>query len=700
VGLGKTVQAGLILSELRDRGAIDRALVLTPAGLRDQWSSELHVRFGLDPVIVDAHEVRRRGAQLTVGVNPWTTFPLVVASMDFVKRPEVRPALESCRWDLIIVDEAHGVAPGSDRHASVNALCEAAPYVVLLTATPHSGDRAAFESLCRIGAVDGHSRAALLLFRRTRRDLTLTHDRRNHWLRVDPSTEELRLHEELSRFTSAVRAEHGDRVLALATLHKRALSSPQSLRLSVERRMSTLQGDRFDLALQLALPLDDGGGEFDPSDDVPAWTVPGLKDSAHERRLLEGLAATAREACRFESKLRTLVHLLTKLAARSEPAIVFTEYRDTLLHLEKELEGHPGLAGRTIAVLHGGLTRNERSRVVDAFQRGHCAILLATDAGGEGLNLHQVSRVVVNLELPWNPVRLEQRIGRVDRIGQRRRVHAFNLIASQVGECRILDRHRERLAQARQDLDVADPLGIEVDEDAAAFEAATSRHSDKAADFTGRDATPTRSASAGPTSPLALYEVPDLTTAASAEHGRLLWGRRLEAVDPRREGLEMFERPDPLLAFARRPSTRARLAGVLMMLESRSSDGSGRIVTSRIVPVVIGLTKAVNRGEVLSLASALVFWLEQSPTPLLADETSGVHRRFWDARLSREHAIAECQLRRDRAMFQPGLFEARLPRERDARTLREAEINQRLAMLARAGEHTAPRRRVVLIMIP
>src|SRR5206468_2764994 len=127
----------------------------------------------------------------------------------------------------------------------------------------------------------------------------------------------------------------------------------------------------------------------------------------------------AREAARHETKIARLVRLLEVLR---EPVVVFTEYRDTLLHLQRRL-------GFSAAALHGGLTRDERSAALADFASGRRRVLLATDAAGEGLNLHQACRVVVNLELPWNPMRLEQRIGRVDRIGQRRTVHAFHLIA-------------------------------------------------------------------------------------------------------------------------------------------------------------------------------------------------------------------------------------------------------------------------------
>src|SRR5207245_2737677 len=132
--------AGLLASELRARGAIDRLLVLAPAGLREQWVAELHGRFAIEATLVDAHSLRRIASTLPIDLNPWTTLSAAVASIDYVKRPEVLPLAARCLWDLIVVDEAHASAAGSDRRAAVHALCARASYVLLLTATPHNGD--------------------------------------------------------------------------------------------------------------------------------------------------------------------------------------------------------------------------------------------------------------------------------------------------------------------------------------------------------------------------------------------------------------------------------------------------------------------------------------------------------------------------------------------------------------------------------
>jgi len=454
VGLGKTIQAGLVCAELLVRGAIDRVLVLTPAGLRGQWRDELLKRFSIRATTIDAPALRTTAATLPVGLNPWSTQPIAIASIDYVKRPEVLPAVAACSWDLVIVDEAHGVGGDSDRHVAVSILAARAAYVLLLTATPHSGDRRAFASLCELGSLDADP---LLVFRRSRNSVQIGEPRRVHITAARPSADERRMHRSLADYTAAVRADrrefHDASWLALSVLHKRALSSAWSLAQSIDRRLaSLLPVGASDSAAQLILPLGDPDGERSTDDEAPAWPADlCLFDADHERRLLTELAAHARTAARHETKLAMLRRLLRR--AR-ESAVVFTEYRDTLLHISRVLD-------LPCVVLHGGLTARERAAALAVFASEPRTVLLATDAAGEGLNLHQSCRLVVNVELPWNPMRLEQRIGRVDRIGQTRTVHAFHLVATGTGEPHILRRLTQRVAAAQAEIGAPDPVGID-----------------------------------------------------------------------------------------------------------------------------------------------------------------------------------------------------------------------------------------------
>lgn len=466
VGLGKTIQAGLIASELLSRAVIERVLVLTPPGLRDQWLQELQDRFAIHATGVDGQVLRQLAVTLPIGVNPWHTLAVAVASIDYVKRAEVLPAAASRPWDLVILDEAHACAGESDRRAAAHVLAAAASYVLLLSATPHNGDRDAFQALCAIGAfaVDPEAndsaadgiKAPLLAFRRTRTDAGVGTNRRVHIVRVRPSADEARMHEQLVRYRDAVHAEGAERGrdawLALSVLHKRALSSAWSLSRSVERRLAALGLEVGTVAAQMALPLGGPQGELIAADEPPSWPADlRLSDPARERRLLSSLYRRARSAALRETKI---VALATLLRRARQPAIVFTEYRDTLQHVQRCL-------ARPALVLHGGLTRSERSSIIQSFARDPHGLLLATDAAAEGLNLHHHCRLVINLELPWNPMRLEQRIGRVDRIGQRRTVHAVHLITVGTGETRLLARLRARVARANADVGAPDPLDDE-----------------------------------------------------------------------------------------------------------------------------------------------------------------------------------------------------------------------------------------------
>jgi superfamily II DNA or RNA helicase len=654
VGLGKTIQAGLVIAELRARGAADRVLVLTPAGLREQWALELLERFGIEAAVVDMRGARLRAAELPVGTNPWTTFPIAVTSIDYVKRPEVRPSVEACRWDVVVVDEAHNAAAASDRHNAVAALCERAAHVLLLTATPHNGDSAAFASLCGLGRAGGDE---LLVFRRTGAELALGRGRRVHNLRVHPSPAERRMHTALSAVAAAVSRQRIDAHLVLGMLHKRALSSPHSLEQSVARRLAVLNAAHNDFELaQLALPLGDSAGECDDADAPPAWACALADDPAVERRLLAPLQHAARAAAASESKLLALQRLLRRLHARGEQAIVFTEYRDTLFHVQSQIRGE-------VAVLHGGLTRDQRRAALECFVSRRVPVLLATDAAGEGLNLHHTCRVAINLELPWNPMRLEQRIGRVDRIGQRRIVHAFHLIAQDTYETRLLDRLKARVAIAQRDIGAADPLALRAD--------------------TELDISRWLIDQVAPPLPVHVYPPMALMRSvrheATEEHARLVLARAMDAPDepPAR----------PLVARSRRWRTRLRLrGGTLAVRRSVWEDACGRPVASQ-VSAVVAPCEALAHGD------------HHATDPVQA------HEQFWTTRRRREQAIAEIVAARlDARDFQPGLFDRRTEYQFTEASRHRAEASgerqRRIAAAEQAARVTALPTQTVLVLKP
>jgi superfamily II DNA or RNA helicase len=431
VGLGKTIEAGLILAELRARGWVERALILCPAGLRATWATELQQRFNIACAVLDQAAIAETMAALPPGVNPWSGHATIVASIDLAKRDDVRAALDGIAFDVLIADEAHHLTPGTDRGDTVRRLASRTPWCVFVSATPHSGDAAAFDYLCNLG---GHG-DGLTIFRRSGPDAGRNADRRERVVRVRPSADETETLAAAAAYARAIWRQHGSRDPAVRliaiTIARRAASSPLALRRTLIRRLSLLS--TASEPEQAALPWE----EPDGSDaDMPATLLcrPGLDDARSERDTLEELVRRLADA--RAAKIDWLLRFL--LRAR-EPAIVFTEYRDTL---DAVLAALPAsLCARSICGAH---PPELRQHAVDAFNGGGVDVLVATDTAGEGLNLHRRCRLVIDMELPWNPVRLEQRLGRVDRLGQQRRVHALRLVYPNSIEARVLDRVRAR----------------------------------------------------------------------------------------------------------------------------------------------------------------------------------------------------------------------------------------------------------------
>ena len=638
VGLGKTIQAGLVLAELLARGQLSRAIILTPPGLRNQWADELATRFGIDATVVDAAALRRQVAALPSGMNPWAVWRVAIASLDFVNRPEVLRGLASLLWDLLVVDEAHQTATARERGVAVDALGTLARRVVLLTATPHAGDADPFSALCDTGRLAGEG--PVVMFRRTRRDVGLAIARRVRLLAVRPTAAERRAHGLLDAYTGRVWREaagdgDADARLAMIVLRKRALSSMASLASSLEHRLSWLSGRRAGTSVQLPLPLTDpeDAGERQTGDAEPdaALRAPGMADTATELELLTEVLDAARAAATSESKLAALARLLRRAG---EQAIVFTEYRDTLSRIAHEMGAHTA-----IAVLHGGLTRAERSAAERSFTAGPTRVLLATDVGGQGLNLHHRCRLVINVELPWSPVRVEQRIGRVDRIGQRHRVHAVHLLARGTGEEQILARLVARIERAREAVGaVSDPIGSTTERqvEAAMMDlTSASAGSSTPGPSSLPGGTPKQAARAVEGTTTAWQVLPadqsspaaapfvtvDLRADARREVERLQWLRRLLDAGyrgrPRSEssGLEEPDRPDgargdldgrgPWVAAVslarlrqgRRGEDLQLPRGVAALFLSRVVDARGGLTEEGIVPVLVPLGCPRNPGR-------------------------------------------------------------------------------------------------------
>jgi superfamily II DNA or RNA helicase len=426
VGLGKTIQASLALSELRRFVRALTAMVLVPAALRDQWKAELKERFDIAVEVLDLDRLRNVGPQ---AADRWPTPGVWLASLDFLKQPHVAQLLSGAIWDLLVIDEAHVVSGDSVRHELAVLAASRARRLMLLTATPHSGDDQRFGRLMSLGALPVQH-DEVVAFRRTRTDVGWSLQQRVRWHGVTPSAEEREAFAALGRFERAVLDGPlaATAPLLLSVFRKRALSTMAALALSVERRLAWLQSQTGPVeAVQLPLFLEE---QDDLSKEVAALRLESGLGTGSERGLLERTLRHARRAARHSSKLSRILSLLHHT---SDPLILFTEFRESLEALASVLGSKC-----STAVLHGGQSEEERRRELARFSNGDARLLLATDVASQGLNLQHRARWIVNLELPWNPVRLEQRIGRVSRIGQTRPVHATILVGRHSAESSVL----------------------------------------------------------------------------------------------------------------------------------------------------------------------------------------------------------------------------------------------------------------------
>ena len=481
VGLGKTIEAGLITLELLARKQAERVLVLTPANLREQWRDAFSHFFHMPLESLSTSEIRKLGRRLPPGANPWGHFPYVVASIDYAKQDTVKNLILQQTWDLVIVDEAHGSAApaigvrgsaNKERYDFVQQLARRAKHLVLATATPHNGYSASFASLLRmldeteeggtitypLGLVDGdvqtpiirRQRAARHVVQRRRQDVQDWFEREHKRspfpkrnskeVLIEPSKPELEVYR---AFQSYQRFIFGDKkasdVHVLArwmVMHflRRATSSPSALKASLRNRIAKLERkldepDEADEHVSSSVTdaykgavLDLGSSElFDESeldDKLDRLSILERAEMQGEIGFLQAvLTAVNRWQPGSDTKLKTLRSLLSDVGelGRYARTIVFTRYTDTMSYLANELAKEPSLK---IFTVDGSLSDKARAERITAFQNAKRGVLVATDAISEGLNLQFAANQLVHYELPWNPNRLEQRNGRVDRFKQ------------------------------------------------------------------------------------------------------------------------------------------------------------------------------------------------------------------------------------------------------------------------------------------
>jgi len=485
VGLGKTIEAGLILRELKLRGLVKRTLVIAPKGLVTQWVAEMHTHFDEDfrLLIPSDFSAYRRIAKED---NIWQSHPQVVCPMDSVKPLESRrgwsakqvadynqerfDGLVSAGWDLVIVDEAHRLGGSTDQVARFKlgqGLCEAAPYFLMLSATPHQGKTDAFHRLVSlldaeafpdVGSVTRdrvqpyvirtEKRHAITaegkpLFKPRRTELAPvswgeTH--RDQQLLYEAVTEYVRV-----GYNQAMREKRSYIGFLMILMQRLVVSSTTAIRTTLERRLEALRSPAEQLSL-FPVFSEDEWADLDGQEQIESLLTTRMKALNNERAEVKLLLEAATRCIRAggDAKAEALLDWLYKLQAEEgDPelkALVFTEFVPTQQMLQEFLTER----GFQVVCLNGSLGMDERKKVQEAFAED-ARILISTDAGGEGLNL-QFCHVVINYDIPWNPMRLEQRIGRVDRIGQTHVVRAVNFVFEYSVEHRVREVLEEKLA--------------------------------------------------------------------------------------------------------------------------------------------------------------------------------------------------------------------------------------------------------------
>ena len=490
-GAGKTIMAGMLIKELQRRQAVKHVLIVVPAGLTDQWRRELLTKFGEDFTTVSrAYMAQRHLDDLDV----WRSTQLVITSLDFAKQKNMRRALESVEWDLVIVDEAHKMAAyvrpnGSTEKTQAYRLGEVlsrrSTNFLLMTATPHKGDPENYRLLVALidpqwGYASSHSPSNNpLVLRRTKEEMRkpngdpLYPDRVVETIHYNLSPREGALLEHAQafikgRYARALKGNKSSAAFALMTLGRRMASSPYALKESLQRIKAVtearLQRNRVRTASDDADSHSDGSDIADWEDlpeterweresraEVEAAMLADTKQLQGELRELEGLITGADAIIRHadQEKVKELKKACDLwVRERHNQLIIFTEFKDTLDYLLSCLHEW----GYSTTQIHGGMATEERRKAERTFWKGEAQILLATEAAGEGINL-QCCHVMINFDIPWNPGRLEQRMGRIHRYGQQAdKVYIFNLLARNSMEDEVKATLLEKLKLMRKDL--------------------------------------------------------------------------------------------------------------------------------------------------------------------------------------------------------------------------------------------------------
>ncbi|MBO0854416.1 MAG: DEAD/DEAH box helicase [Nocardia sp.] len=462
VGLGKTLEIGMILSELVRRGRGERILVVTPRHVLEQMQHELWCRFALPFVRLDSAGIQKVRQKLPATRNPFTYYKRAIISIDTLKSPRYKAHLERQHWDAVVIDESHNLTNvGTLNNELARILAPNTEALILASATPHNGREDSFAELLRLldptaVAADGSftkDDVQSLLIRRHRHHSEVAAEVGSDWAEradpvhrlIAPSSAEERVAQELSQVwlhPESGRSPYSGDTKALFpwTLAKAFLSSPAALRESINQRRTKLREE----------------GSPDQRTELEALTtLADLNDKAFTES---------------SGKQAALIDRLAEIgvgAKSSTRAVVFAERVATLKWLVDLLPTALGLKPQNVAMLHGGLSDVEQQQIVDSFklETSPIRVLVTGDVASEGVNLHSQCHHLIHYDIPWSLIRIEQRNGRIDRYGQKHRPVISSLILAPQdpefsGDLRVLSRLLERENQAHGTLgDVASLMG-------------------------------------------------------------------------------------------------------------------------------------------------------------------------------------------------------------------------------------------------
>lgn len=503
-GAGKTIMTGLLLKELLMRRIVERILIVTPGGLTKQWQEdEMGVKFNIPFKLVNRDVFSSEPAV-------FQTSDRIVASIDFICRDDIMQVVAKTTWDMVVFDETHKLSAyeygekiyKSKRYEAAHILSQQCEHLLLLTATPHRGRKDTFKRLLQLLDEDIFATADLatervrelsmngankFFIRRLKEDMkdwnghVLYKDRHTKTTSYNLTPDEKRLYDAVTLYLTQRKKEANETrnihvSLALQVMQRRLVSSIFAIRNTLQKRWLALQGLADELDKNPSLwkqrvkfeeldvaniddldELDDE--ERDALDNImadpkklklftTAKSLSEIKAEAGEVKSLYEMANTLYNQQQEEQKYKELKRLLTSEGViDGEKLVIFTEHKDTLIYLQERLTNN----GYHVATIHGGMSVDERRVSQCRFMTPEVQILICTDAAGEGINL-QFCRLLINWDIPWNPNRLEQRMGRIHRYGQKSDVLVFNMVASNTREGQVLKKLLTKLDIIREQL--------------------------------------------------------------------------------------------------------------------------------------------------------------------------------------------------------------------------------------------------------